>query len=108
MTFLWISAALCLAVLGICYVCFRIAFYAPPRKEKDPEALYRKCKAEGRPLPRFYLACGTEDSLLEANRDYRDFLKKEGADVCWEEGPGGHNWRFWNQYIDRGLRHFLG
>ncbi|MBR6209285.1 MAG: acetylesterase [Oscillospiraceae bacterium] len=76
--------------------------------EKDPEALYRKRKAEGRPLPRFYLACGTEDSLLEANRDYRDFLKKEGADVCWEEGPGGHNWRFWNQYIDRGLRHFLG
>jgi len=39
MTFLWISAALCLAVLGICYMCFRIAFYAPPRKEKDPEAI---------------------------------------------------------------------
>lgn len=39
MTLLWISAGLLLAVVAICGICFRIAFYAPPRKGKDPEAI---------------------------------------------------------------------
>jgi len=35
----WILAAVLLLVLAGCYLCFRIAFYAAPRKEKDPEAI---------------------------------------------------------------------
>ena len=57
--------------------------------------LYRKLKAEGRPLPQIYMACGTEDFLLGHNRDMRDFLRSEGADLRSEEGPGMHDWNFW-------------
>lgn len=39
MTLFWILAGLLLLLLLICYICFRIAFYAPPRKETDPEAI---------------------------------------------------------------------
>ena len=71
--------------------------------EKDPEFLYRSGKAAGKELPRIYLAIGTEDSLYGVNQDFRRFLGEQGADFCYEEGPGAHNWTFWNEYIDRGL-----
>lgn len=45
------------------------------------------------------MCCGTEDSLLAANRDLRDDLLANGADLTYEEGPGGHDWVFWDTYI---------
>ena len=36
---IWILLALILAALAASYVCFRIAFYAPPRKPRDPELI---------------------------------------------------------------------
>lgn len=50
-------------------------------------------------LPHMYICVGTEDFLLKNNRDYRDFLIKKGIDVTYEEGPGGHEWDFWDKYI---------
>ena len=73
----------------------------------NPEFQYKKLKKEGREIPFLYLAVGTEDNLAEANRGFRDFLKAEGADFFYEEGPGRHTWQFWNEYIDRGLKHVL-
>ena len=75
--------------------------------ELDPEALYLKLKASGKKAPFLYLAIGTEDALIEDNRRFRDFLIKEGADLCYEDGPGRHNWQFWNEYLDRGLKTVL-
>ena len=82
---------------------------------KNPEVQYRALHASGRPIPKIYFACGTEDMLLDANRDFRDFLAEEcaaaGVDAadrfCYEEGPGAHNWFFWREYIDRGLATLL-
>ena len=79
-----------------------------PGTEKNPEVQLRARRAEGRLIPRLYLAVGTEDPLCGANRDFRDFLAAEGADFRYEEGPGVHNWTFWNEYIDRGLAWALG
>ena len=53
------------------------------------------------------MAIGTEDNLCDDNRRFRDFLKKEGADFFYEDGPGRHTWQFWNEYIDRGLKTVL-
>ena len=76
--------------------------------DTNPEFQYRRLKAAGGPLPRIYLACGTEDALLPANRTFRDFLEAEGAACRFEEGPGGHTWQFWNEYIMRGVGWALG
>lgn len=72
--------------------------------DKNPEVLYKRIKEKGGKAPFIYLAIGTEDNLLESNRVFRDFLKKEKADFFYEEGPGRHTWQFWNEYIDRGLK----
>ncbi|MCR4924297.1 MAG: acetylesterase, partial [Lachnospiraceae bacterium] len=58
-------------------------------------------------IPRIYLACGHDDYLIEGNRDYADFLKKENADYLFDEGPGIHSWEFWAEYLDRGLLYLL-
>jgi len=75
--------------------------------DKNPEVQYRKLREAGAEAPRIYMACGTEDDLISANRSFRDFLKASGADFIYEEGPGIHNWTFWRDYLDRGLKALL-
>lgn len=69
--------------------------------DKDPKWLVKKLIAEQADLPKMYLACGVEDSLLEPNREFRDWLLAAGVDVTYEEGPGSHEWDFWNRYIKK-------
>jgi enterochelin esterase-like enzyme len=54
-----------------------------------------------------YLACGTEDDLCGASRAFADFLRAEKADYFYEDGPGKHDWFFWNEYLKRGLEYTL-
>ena len=54
-------------------------------------------------LPDIYIACGTEDYLLPHSRNFRDLLKANGFHVTYEEGPGGHEWDFWDTYIKKAL-----
>lgn len=71
--------------------------------DKDPEALVRRVLDQGADMPNLYLCCGTEDFLLEPNRRFRDFLKGQGVDFTYVEGPGGHDWPFWDAYIEKVL-----
>lgn len=71
--------------------------------DKDPKALLLKLKEEGRPVPKMYLCCGTEDGLVTANRDFRDFLNENSVDLTYVEGPGKHDWVFWDTYIKKVL-----
>ena len=66
--------------------------------ENDYTALAEKA-ANRDDRPKVYLACGTEDGLIAPNRVYRDKLQSLGYDVTWQEGPGGHDWQFWDTYI---------
>ena len=47
----------------------------------NPETQFLKLKAAGKPIPRIYLACGTEDALIGHNRDFADFLKRYLAGI---------------------------
>ena len=71
--------------------------------EINPEWLARDMKEKGIPFPHLYLACGLDDPLLPPNRKFRDFMNELGADVTYEEGPGAHEWDFWNRYIKKVL-----
>ncbi len=61
-------------------------------------------KESGEKLPPIYLSCGTEDFLYKANIEYREHLKKLGYDVTWDEGPFRHEWRFWDQQVEKFIR----
>lgn len=74
-----------------------------PGSDKDVRALILKLKEEKADIPHMYLCCGTEDFLLKENRDYYDFLTGNGIEVTYEEGPGAHEWYFWDTYIKKVL-----
>ena len=50
--------------------------------------------------------CGTEDGLLQSNRDTRDLLISKGFDVTYSESEGGHEWRCWDEQFRRSLDFF--
>jgi S-formylglutathione hydrolase FrmB len=76
-------------------------------RDCNPELLYRNAVAEGKPLPRIYMACGTEDFLMAENRNMRDFLEAQKADYIYKEGPGVHDWSFWVPTSQEGVRWLL-
>ena len=65
--------------------------------DKDYYALVKKIPHDQ--LPKMYMCIGTDDFLLATNRKYRDFLLEEKVDLTYEEGPGNHEWDFWDRYI---------
>ncbi|PZT55883.1 alpha/beta hydrolase [Paenibacillus silvae] len=71
--------------------------------DKDPEALVMQLKESGALIPNIYMACGTEDFLLDVNQRFRDFLLREHVPVTYTESAGVHNWDFWNDYITLAL-----
>lgn len=71
--------------------------------EKSP--LYcAKMAAEHGNAPEVFMACGTEDFLLKNNRNMETELKKAGIDVSYSEGPGAHEWNFWDHWINKGIQ----
>lgn len=70
-----------------------------PGSDKDFRTLAKTLAKSGKPLPKMYLTCGTEDALMTCNRAFRDELEALGYDVTWREGPGGHDWDFWDRWI---------
>lgn len=69
--------------------------------DKDYYALVDKLAINE--IPKMYMAIGSDDFLLEVNREYRDYLIAKGVDLTYEEGPGNHEWDFWDRYIVRVL-----
>lgn len=55
--------------------------------------------ANGTRLPEIFLACGTEDFLYQENLLYKAHLEKLGIPFVYREGPGTHEWGFWDRYI---------
>ncbi len=73
--------------------------------EKDYMALVEKFKQDpDLPKPAFYIACGLHDNLCQNNRDLAELLQDADFDVTyWEPEVGGHEWPFWNAWIDCAL-----
>lgn len=72
--------------------------------EHDVFHLASALAASQEPHPRLYQCCGTEDFLIAQNRELREHLRPLGYDYLYEEGPGGHDWFYWEKMIDRTLR----
>ncbi|NRF95065.1 esterase family protein [Paenibacillus frigoriresistens] len=55
------------------------------------------------PSPKLYQCCGTEDFLYEDNVRFRDYFRKLGLDLTYEEEPGEHEWGYWDRKIQNVL-----
>lgn len=83
-----------------------IRIFGSPEKfagsENDLFALAYKLAKHPEKAPKMYVACGTEDFLLQGNRMFkREF--QNVFDLTYEESPGTHEWGFWDDYIQKVL-----
>jgi len=69
----------------------------------DLRVLLMKALKSEKSIPKLYQCCGTEDMIYESNISFRDYARNLGADLTYEEGPGIHDWDFWDPYIRRVL-----
>jgi putative tributyrin esterase len=77
-----------------------------PGSKHDLFTLARKV-AKGSVTPRLYQCCGTEDELHPDNLRFRDLVRKLPLDLTYEEGPGEHNWAYWDKMIQHVLAWML-
>lgn len=70
---------------------------------EDPKYLVECMIKSQKPIPHIYLACGTEDFLLDANRSFVECLKVNNVVFTYEEEQGNHDWDFWEIHIKRAL-----
>ena len=73
------------------------------QSDKNPKVLVKELIAQGKELPSIFMACGTEDFLLEKNEDFAKFLKEQGVPFTYVKAPGGHEWDFWDTHIKEAL-----
>lgn len=48
---------------------------------------------------KFFAWCGTEDYLYSANLTGVERLKAAGLDLTFIEGPGKHEWYYWEKHL---------
>ncbi|WP_438433135.1 alpha/beta hydrolase [Gorillibacterium sp. sgz500922] len=74
-----------------------------PGSDNDLQALAERMAASEGPKPLLYQCCGTEDFLYEDNQIFREHAGRLNLDLRYEEGPGEHEWGYWDRQIQRVL-----
>lgn len=67
--------------------------------ENDLFYLAEKIASSQGPKPMLYQCCGTEDHLYQDNLRFKEFAKKHSLDLTYKEGPGSHEWGYWDRMI---------
>lgn len=75
------------------------------RLENDVYKLARELSPErAKALPFLYLDCGTEDFLINNNRDFSALLIEKKVAHEFRELPGTHSWPYWDRQVQEVLR----
>lgn len=60
------------------------------------------------PIPRLFLACGTNDRLFGTMQQLHRTLETLGIPHAWSSAPGGHTWKYWFSVLPSMLKFSLG
>ena len=60
------------------------------------------------PKPQIYLACGTEDMLIESSNSLHQYFDSLGLEHTYVTAPGAHNWAFWDPQIELAMDKYFG
>ncbi|CAH1223657.1 alpha/beta hydrolase family protein [Paenibacillus sp. JJ-223] len=72
--------------------------------ENDLLHLLKESQASTGPRPLLYQCCGTEDFLYEDNQTFRQACAQTDFQLTYEEGPGAHEWGYWDAKIQDVLK----
>jgi len=78
----------------------RVVFGAPGSEEsraRDPLTLVTQLVPGTAPY--FYVACGLDDALLGASREFDRLLSAQSLPHRYVEVPGGHTWAVWDEQL---------
>jgi len=67
------------------------------RRARDPLTLVTQLDPGSSPF--FYVACGLDDSLLPASREFARLLADRGLPHRYVEVPGNHSWNVWDSQL---------
>lgn len=76
--------------------------------QNNPETQVKTLQKDGKTLPKIYMAVGTEDFLLEPNRDFHKFLEENKVEHTYWEDSGNHDMDFWNKAVKKFIPEILG
>ena len=71
----------------------------PPPGHLDAQGRGKQTIAEPGPIPRIFLACGTDDHLFAAMLALHNKLAQLGINHVWSTAPGGHTWKYWSSVL---------
>ena len=69
----------------------------------DLYELYLQAKENKKEISQLMITIGDRDPQLWMSRQFHAFLVKEGMDHRYEEGPGAHDWDFWDGHLEEVL-----
>lgn len=72
--------------------------------ENDLLYLARNVAASNGPKPKLYQCVGTEDFLYEQNQVFKGVAEELKLDLTYDEGPGSHEWGYWDANIQKVLK----
>lgn len=78
-----------------------------PEKKDDLLELVRQT-AKDPHRPRLIQLCGTEDFLYADNQTFRRTAEQAGYGHTYLEGPGDHEWPYWDKAIQHAFQFFCG
>lgn len=74
----------------------------------DLLTLAKEAKASGTRLPRILTICGSDDFMIQDNREFNQAMDAlQLDDYRHFEYPGNHNWEFWDTHIQQALKFFF-
>lgn len=74
-------------------------------KDNDIFRIVREIPADkAKQLPFIYLDCGTEDFLIQNNRDFVALLTEKKISHEYRQLPGAHTWQYWETQIQQFLQ----
>ena len=69
--------------------------------DSNPEVLVKRLKDSGKRIPEILMCCGTEDFLIENNREFHRYLDSIDVPHTYLESSGTHDMAFWDEYTVR-------
>ena len=67
--------------------------------DKSNESTLESILANRETLPPLRIDCGTNDQLIQYNRELHKGLSDQGIPHSYEEFPGGHEWEYWQDHL---------
>jgi len=71
----------------------------PPPGRLDAKGRGKQTIVEPGPVPRIFLACGTDDHLFNAMLSLHNRFTQAGIPHVWSTAPGGHTWEYWSSVL---------